>query len=138
MDFVVLSNDQAIFDPVFSAAIVVPAPGVITGSAPQNSNGVTACVVGDEASVVVPGVTYTVGALVGGVGTLSILVLGPDQQARNATSGGRPLILKGTQFRAQLQVIVPATNPNSGVTDPVPIHFGAGRFQTVNTVYQAS
>ncbi|MFL4470114.1 hypothetical protein ACERZ8_09625 [Tateyamaria armeniaca] len=138
MDFVVLSNDQAIFDPVFSAAIVVSSPGVITGSTPQNSNGVTACVVGDEASVLVPGVTYSVGAMVGGVGSLSILALGPDQQAQKTTSAGRPLILKGTQFRAQLQVIVPAMNPMSGFPDPLPIHFGTGSFQTVNTVYKAS
>jgi hypothetical protein len=138
MDYVILSNDQAIFEPAFTPAIVVPRPGVITGSATDRSGGRTACAVGDEASVIVPGVAYTSGGFTTpGVGTLTILALGPDQQARQTTSGGRALILKGSQFRAQFQVNAPAVNPNSGVPDAVPIYFGTGHFVTTNTVWQA-
>jgi len=139
MDYVILSNDQVIFDPGFTPAIVVPQPGVITGTAQDKSGGLTACAAGDEASVVVPGVAYTSGAFATpGVGTLTILALGPDQQARQATSGGRALILKGSQFRAQFQVIAPAVNPNSGVPDAVPIYFGTGSFMTTNTVWKVA
>jgi hypothetical protein len=139
MDFVILSNDQAIFAPAFSPAVVVPVPGIITGSARMQSSGPMICVEGDEATVSVPGVPYTSGAFTTpGVGTLMILSLGPDQRARNATSGGRPLILKGTQFRARFQVTVPAVNPSPPAPDPVPIYFGTGSFLTTNTVFTAS
>lgn len=139
LDFVILSNDQVMFDVGFSPAIIVPVPGVITGSAQALSNGVMACVTGDEASVQVPGVAYTSGAFVTpGVGLVTILALGGDQQAQQGTSGGRPYILKGSTFQAKLQVLAPAINPSSGVPDPVPIYFGSGQFMTANMVFKAA
>lgn len=137
MDFVILSGDQAVFDVAFSPAIIVPVPGVITGTAQAQSNGPTACVVGDEVSVRVPGVAYTSGAFtMPGVGMLTILALGGDQQAVQGRSGGKPFILKGSIFQAQLQVLAPASNPTSA--DPVPIYFGTGQFVTTNTVFKAA
>lgn len=139
MDQVILSNDQALFDPVFAPAIVIPRPGTITGSTMEQSGGRTVCAVGDETSVIVPGVSYTSGVFATpGLGTLSILALGPDQQAMQTSSGGRPLILRGSQFRAQFQVTIPAVNPNTGVPDGLPIYFGTGSFLTTNTVFQAA
>jgi len=139
MDFVILTGDQAIFDPAFPPAIAVPTPGTITGTAQAQSNPMTACVEGDEASVVVPGVAYTSGAFSApGVGMLSIESLAADQVARNATSGGKGLILKGVKFRAKLQVTAPATNPSSGAPDPVAVYNGTGSFVTTNGVFKAS
>lgn len=139
MDYVILSNDQVMFNVGFSPAIVVPVSGVITGSAQALSNGLMACVTGDEASVQVPGVAYTSGAFATpGVGLVTILALGGDQQAQQGKSGGRPFILKGSTFQAQLQVLAPAINPASGVPDPVPLYFGSGQFITTNTVFKAA
>jgi len=136
MDFVILNNDQVIFDASFTPAVIVPVPGTIIGSAQANSNGLTACVVGDERSVQVPGVAYTSGAFtIPGVGLLTILSLGGDQQSKQGKSGGRPFILNGSVFQAQLQVLAPASNPTSA--DPVPIYFGSGQFVTVNTVFES-
>ena len=138
MDFVILSGDQAIFDPAFPPAVAVPIPGVISGTA-QAKNKVTACVEGDQASVVVAGAAYISGAFATpGVATLTIESLGADQVARQAQSGGKGLILKGTKFRAKLQVTVPAVNPISGAPDPAPIYYGTGSFVTTNVVLKAS
>lgn len=135
MDLVILSGDQAIFDATFSPAIIVPIPGVITGTAQAQSSGPTACLVGDETSVQVPGVAYTSGAFtIPGVGMLTILSLGADQQAVQGTSGGKPFILKGSTFQAQFQVLAPASNPTTAV-DPVPIYYGTGQFVTTNSVF---
>jgi len=137
LDFVILSNDQVMFDASFSPAIIVPVPGVITGSSQAQSGAVPACVVGDEASVQVPGVAYTSGAFtIPGVGMLTILALGGDQQAVQGKSGGKPFILKGSVFQAQLQVLAPASNPVA--VDPVPIYFGTGQFVTANAVFRAA
>ncbi len=137
MDFVILSGDQAVFNAAFTPAVIVPLPGVITGSAQSKSSGPTACVVGDEGSVQVPGVAYTSGAFtVPGVGMLTIFALGPDQQAVQGKSGGKPFILKGSTFRAKLQVLAPASN--RGGPDPVPVYFGSGQFVTKNTVFKAA
>ncbi len=89
----------------------------------------------DEASVQVPGVACASGDKAGGVGLLTILALGPDQQARQGSVTSRPLILRGTQFRARLQVVVPASGA-SGL-DPVSIYSGTGRFLTTNTTWRA-
>jgi hypothetical protein len=137
MDFVILTGDQAVFDPVFGAAIVVPVPGTITGSAAERSLGRQVCALGDEASVVVPGVAYSTPAFPQpGVGILTILSLAADQQAMQATSSGRPLILRGTKFQARFQVIVPASNPTSA--DVVPLYLGTGGFLTTNTTTRAA
>ncbi len=138
MDFIILSGDQAIFDAPFPPAIVVPVPGTISGTAQAQSNQIAACVEGDEASVVVPGAAYISGGFsVPGVGTLTIASLGVDQVATQGKSGGRALILKGSKFQAKFQVSAPATNPVSGITDPVPIYNGTGSFVTTNVVLKA-
>jgi hypothetical protein len=139
MDFVILSGDQAIFDPAFAPAIVIPVPGTISGTGQAKSNQAATCVEGDEASVVVPGVAYTSGGFaIPGVGTLKIESLGTDQVAQNAKSGGKALILKGVKFRARLEVAAPATNPASRAPDPDPIYNGTGSFVTTNMVFKAS
>jgi contractile injection system spike tip protein len=137
MDLVIITGDQAIFDPSFPPATVVAPPGVITGTAKEKINGLLVCAAGDEASVVVPGATYfTPSFPIPGVGTLTIESLATDQQARKAKSGSRAVILKGTKFRARFQVNVPAqVVPPSGtpILDPTPTYSGMGSFVTTNT-----
>ncbi|MBI1356594.1 MAG: hypothetical protein GC160_19815 [Acidobacteria bacterium] len=139
MDFIIVTGDQAMFDPSFPPAVVVPMPGTISGTAQAQVNHVAACVEGDEGSVVVPGAAYTSGAFtIPGVGTLSISSLGGDQVATQAKSGDKAFILKGAKFQAKFEVSAPATNPNSGVPDPTPTYSGTGSFITTNTVSQAT
>jgi hypothetical protein len=138
VDIVILSGDQAIFNPSFPPATVVPLPGTISAGNRANRNQISVCVEGDESTLVVAGAAYISGAFVTpGVGTLTIESLGSDQKAQNAKSGGKALILKGTLFRAKFQVSSPATNPSSGAADPVPIYNGTGYFLTTNTVLKA-
>ncbi len=140
MDLVIITGDQAIFDPSFPPATVVAQPGVITGSAKKKSNGLVVCAAGDEASVVVAGAAYfTPSFPIPGVGTLTIESLMPDQQAKKDKSGGRALILRGSKFRARFQVASPAQVPVTGgtVPDPTPVYSGTGSFITTNTRVRA-
>lgn len=140
MDFVIITGDQAVFDPSFPPATVIAPPGVITGTAKGKGGGLIACAEGDEASVVVPGAVYfTPSFPIPGVGTLTIESLGPDQKARKGKSGGRLLILRGTKFRARLQVSAPAQVPTASGTapDPTPVYSGTGSFVTTNTRFRA-
>lgn len=137
MDFVLVTGDQAIFDAVFAPAIVVAPPGTITGTGRATINGSLICVEGDEASVLVPGAVYTTPTFpIPGVGLLRIVGLGVDQVARKDTSGRRGVLLKGSQFRAQMQVMAPASNPTSA--DAVPIYNGTGTFLTTNVKVRAA
>jgi hypothetical protein len=139
MDLVIITGDQAIFDPPFPPATVMAPPGVITGTAQESVNKIKVCAEGDEGSVVVSGAVYfTPSHPIPGVGTLFIESLGPDQRAKKGKSTNRALILKGTKFRARFQVASPAMSPPPGSTpDPVPIYFGTGSFITTNTLLKS-
>jgi hypothetical protein len=69
------------------------------------------------------------------VGTLRITSLGGDQIAKKGKSGGKTVILKGTKFRAQFQVMAPAqiSTAVGPVPDPTPSYNGTGNFLTTNT-----
>lgn len=135
MKNIVLDGDQAVFIPSFPPATVVPIPGTISGTGDCKSSGSTVCVEGDEDSVSVSGVVYISGAFVTpGSGTLTISSLGSDQVAPNGKSGGKVMILQGSQFTAKFEVSSPAVNPNSGVTDPVTSYSGNGMFVTTDLV----
>ncbi len=140
MDFVIITGDQAVFDPSFPPATVVAPPGMITGSTKEKINGLIICAAGDEASVVVAGAAYfTPSFPIPGVGTLTIESLAADQQARKGKSGSRAVILKGTKFRARFQVNVPAQviQVSGPVLDPTPVYSGTGSFITTNTRVRA-
>lgn len=140
MDFVIINGDQAVFDSSFPPATVIAPPGVISGTAKAKVNGLPACVEGDEASVVVAGAVYfTPSFPIPGAGTLTIESLGPDQKAQKGTSGGSGFILRGSRFRARLQVNAPATVPSvsGAVPDPTPVYTGTGSFITTNTSARA-
>jgi hypothetical protein len=133
-DFIITTGDTVTFNPNFGPALVVVAPGTITGSSRVNIDGAAACVQGDEASVSAP-VTYTNPAATlatPGAETLTISALGADQLGQKTSSTQKPLILKGSTFTALLTVQAPASNPAVGATDPVPMYTGTGQFVTSN------
>jgi hypothetical protein len=138
MDQIIRSGDQAQFMPNFGAAILLaPAIGVITGSAVTVAAAkMPTCVMGDEATVVVPGIPYMSGSFVTpGTCTLTIQALGGDQTSKKTMSGGKPVIVKGMMFTAKMQVMTPAMQPNPPappIPDPVPMNIGQGMFITTN------
>lgn len=140
-DYVVISGDTAIFLPIFGIATVTVAPGTIIGSGTADVNGVSVCVEGDEASVVVPGCAYitTAGHVTPGVGVLTISGLNSDQVASSTDNNGLPLILKGSSFDAKFTVVAPAIIPPPVNTpDTTTEYSGSGNFMTTNTIVKAT
>lgn len=142
MDYVLLDRDQAIFQPGFGAATVVPLPGTLQASGPATVKGMKMCVVGDESTVSVQGCIYTTAShTIPGTGTLQITGLASDQLAQNSSTGGKKLMLKGQSFQARFSVQTPAQQPSpagSPVPDPNPSYTGQGNFQTSNSLLRAS
>ncbi len=142
-DFILIEGDQVIFLPHFGAATVVVKPGQLKGSGPCTLNGKKLCIVGDEAAVSVPGCAYTSGAFtIPGTGTLKVASLGANHTARQTNTGGRPLLLKGSNFIAKFEVQTAARQPPKGPGAPIPdsaAHYtGAGQFATTNNVLKTS
>ena len=132
-DFVIVTGDQAIFNPNFPPATVVVQPGIITGTGRSTTVGPIVCIRGDEASVIVPGCAYFTPTYVGGFGTLTISALNADQIAKQTKFAGTPAILKGTLFTAKFTVTIPAPLAvGTGPPDPVLSYVGNGQFQTTN------
>ena len=111
-DFILITGDIAMFNPVFGQAIVTVIPGNIVGSSKDMINKKIVCVDGDEKSVIVPGCSYiTPTHNIPGVGTLSIESLAANQKAQKTKFNGKPVLLKGGTFKAKFQVVAPAQQP---------------------------
>jgi len=142
-DLILIDGDLANFQPTFGAATVVVHPGTITASGKAKVAGKTACVVGDEGSVSVPGCSYVAGQhVIPGTGTLTIASLAGDQQAGTSASGGKKLLLKGSTFTARFSVSVPAQQPPPGPGSPIPdateTYSGSGSFVPADATVKAS
>jgi hypothetical protein len=140
-DFILVDGDTVTFMPSFGPAIVVVAPGTLSGSGPAKIGGKAACVDGDETNVKVQGCAYTSGAFtIPGVGTLMIDALGGDQKAQKTKTGGKAVLLKGSTFTAKFQVTAPATNTSpTPAPDPVTMYSGgSGTFMNTNTTVKGS
>jgi hypothetical protein len=134
-DYILTTGDTVMFKPSFGAATVVVAPGTLSGTGRGKVAGKPVCVQGDEATVMVPGCAYqTPQYSIPGVGTLSIAALAGDQVAQRTKSGGKPVLLKGGDFTAKFQVMVPAMQPTGAgpVPDATPQYSGNGSFVTTN------
>lgn len=142
LDFVLIENDIANFMPNFGAAVVVVQPGILKASGPATYNGKKLCVDGDEKQVSVPGCTYIAGPYsIPGVGTLKIESLAPDQKATKTNTGGKAVLLKGSNFIAKFEVQTPAQQPTAAgpVPDGTPIYSGgSGSFTTTNVKFKGS
>jgi hypothetical protein len=140
MDYVLIDADQALFEPMFGAAMVVVRPGRLRGSGPATLNGKRICVVGDEASATVSGCPYCSGAYpIPGTGSLEVASLAGDQRTRTIQSGGQQLLLVGQAFTARFRVESPAQQPTAtgSIPDPIAEYTGQGRFLTTNRILRA-
>ena len=116
-----IEGDLAIFLPTFGAATVVVQPGTMKASGPATIGGKKICVDGDESKVEVPGCVYiTAQHSIPGTGTLKIAALASDQKAKKTKTGGKAVLLKGSQFTAKFEVQSPAQQPPPGPGSPVP------------------
>ncbi|MEH1804411.1 hypothetical protein [Nostoc sp.] len=137
LDFILISGDRAIFNPIFGKAIVVVRPGFLTGTGIPTVNKKNICIDGDEKKVIVPGCSYTSPPFViPGMGILSIQSLAANQKSKKVKSKGKVVLLKGNTFKAKFQVMVPATQPTIPPIPPEPDttlqYSGTGTFMTTN------
>lgn len=136
MDTVLLENDLAMFLPTFGIATVVVRPGTVMASGPMTVNGRKVAVEGDEKKVVVMGCPYTAGPFsIAGVGKLEIDTLVPNQKAIISSTGGKKMLLVGSQFIAKFSVMTPAQQPQPPKppqSDPTPMYTGQGNFVSTN------
>ena len=142
-DYILIEGDKANFMPNFGAAIVAVQPGTLQGSGPATLNGKKLCVDGDEKKVSVPGCVYfTPQYSIPGTGTLKIASLAANQKAKKTKTGGKVVMLKGSQFTAEFEVQSPAKQPPPGpgspIPDATPKYSGQGSFLTTNLKYQGS
>lgn len=139
-DFVIVEGDQVVFLPTFGAALVIPQPANMQASGPAKIGGKKMCVEGDEGNVTVSGVTYFTPAYpIPGTGTLSIDSLAGDQVAKKSSTGGKSVLLKGSQFNAKFEVQSPAQQPPpSGTPDSTTQYSGNGMFVPSNVFVKAT
>jgi Contractile injection system spike tip protein len=144
MDYVLLDGDLAIFQTAFGVAKVEVQPGTLRGSGPATLGGKKLCVDGDEGSVSVPGCLYTAPPhSLSGNGILEIAALAGDQKAGKTQTGGKKVLLKGSQFTARFKVLAPAQQPPppgsaSPIPDATPEYSGSGSFVTANSKLRGS
>jgi len=139
-DTILQDGDIANFIPAFGAAVVVVQPGKLRASGPATINGKKICVDGDEKSVEVPGCMYMTPVYsIPGTGTLKIQALNGDQLAKKTNTGGKAMMLKGSQFDAVFEVQSPAKQPPPGpgapVPDGTPKYSGKGSFIPANMIF---
>jgi hypothetical protein len=140
---ILIDGDQAIFSPMFGAATVVVQPGKMRASGPATIGGKKICVDGDESKLQVPGCVYiTAQHSIPGTGTLKIAALAADQKARKTKTGGKAVLLKGSQFTAKFEVQSPAQQPPPGpgspVPDATPQYSGQGMFMPGNSKFTSA
>ncbi|NES84096.1 MAG: hypothetical protein F6K10_23300 [Moorea sp. SIO2B7] len=135
-DFILITGDKAMFNPTFGQATVTVRPGDLIGTGKHKINGKLVCVDGDEKKVTVPSCPYiTSKCSIPGMGMLFIKSLASDQKAKNVKSGGKPVLLKGGEFKAKFTVLVPAQQPSA--PNPIPDttlqYSGSGTFLSTNS-----
>ena len=142
-DFILIDGDIVNFIPTFGAAVVVVQPGTLSGSGPATLNGKNVCVDGDEKNVSVPGCMYIASPyVIPGTGTLKIDALASNQVATKTNTGGKAVLLKGSQFTAKFEVQSPAQQPPPGpgspIPDATPQYSGNGMFVTTNVKFKGT
>lgn len=129
MDYVIIDQDQVIFESQQGAATITPVITTIPASGEATVNDKKICVFPDYKKVTLH-VNYINGAFVNGQGDMTIDSLNDDQIAKVSFDNyGIPLILKGSKFNSKLTVTTPAIAPGSPPTsDLTPIYMGNGIF----------
>ncbi|WP_461535203.1 hypothetical protein [Spongorhabdus nitratireducens] len=133
-DIAIITGDQVQFLPAQGAAtLMAPALIPINGSGTLTIMGKPICLEGDEKNVQLP-IPYIAGPyIIPGMGLLKITALGGDQLSKKALNG-KKMILKGSQFDAEMQVTAPAQQPTptGPVPDGTPKYTGKGQFISTN------
>jgi len=140
-DFVLIDNDEVVFDSMFGVASVTVQPGKMEGTGKTSLNSKAVCVEGDETKVEVPGCSYMAPPhTIQGAGTLTIAALGEDQKGQKTSAGGKAVLLRGGKFKAEFTVQKPALQPGTPtVPDQVGKKYtGTGEFKTSNNKYKAT
>jgi hypothetical protein len=142
-DFILIDGDTATFNQAFGPAVVKVQDGVMKGSGPGTVEGKKLCVAGDEEGLSVPNCSYmTVTHPIAGHGTLKISALAVDQTAQKTATGGKLVLLKGSTFQAEFEVMAPAKQPSPSGGPPNPdltrTYVGTGKFNTKNTLFRGS
>ena len=138
-DFILINDDDVLFDSTFGAAVVDVRPGTIKASGPGTLKSSRFCVTGDEATVAVQCTYLTATHSTKGSGMLKIDMLAGNQIATKTNTGDKPVLLKGGVFKARFEVLTPATQPPpANTTDPMVVHYGTGRFATKNDKFKAT
>ena len=134
-DFILITGDTAKFNRTFGQAIFsTEYSGDLIGTGKDKINGKLVCVDGDERRVTVRDCAYkTPTHSKEGKGMLFIESLAGNQKAKKTKSGGKPVLLKGGEFKAKFTVLVPAQQPS---TPPIPDttlqYSGTGTFMSMN------
>ena len=112
-DFIIVDGDVVNFLPTVGAAVVVPIPTTIAGTASKTKvTGKPACLEGDEKDVKSSGCMYIAPPyVIPGTGTLKIDKLNSDQLTEKTKIEGKKVILKGSMFDAVFEVQSPAQQP---------------------------
>src|SRR5258708_21227381 len=99
-DFIIVGGDTVNFLPAFGAAVVVPIPTTIAGTASKTKvTGKPACLEGDEKDVKSSGCMYIAPPyVIPGTGTLKIDKLNSDQLTEKTKIAGKTVILNGAKF----------------------------------------
>ena len=139
-DTAIITGDQVQFLPAQGAAILMaPAMIPINGSGTMTVMGKPVCLKGDEKNVQMPIPYIAAPYVIPGMGLLKISALGGDQLSKKLMNG-KKLILKGSQFDAEMQVTAPAQQPTP--TGPVPDstakYSGKGQFISTNVKFTPS
>ncbi len=142
-DYILITGDFAIFDAnSFSGLTFIPPPPpfVLSGNGKMKINGQVICVEGDEGNVQIPCGYNTQSCPQPGAGVLTIESLNSNQKAQKNKSGGKSVLLKGSQFNAKFTVNSPAMNPQAATPDPLAAqgYKGQGEFNTNNIKVKGS
>jgi Contractile injection system spike tip protein len=138
-DIILLTGDEVIFNPNFGQAIVTVRPAKLIGTGKDKIDGKLICIDGDEKKVTVPACPYiTQKCTIPGMGMLFIQSLASAQKAQKTKSKGKPVLLKGGEFKAKFTVTSPAQQPST--PNPIPDttiqYSGTGTFITTNLKVQ--
>jgi hypothetical protein len=134
-DIILVTGDEVIFSSNFGQAIVTVRPAKLIGTGKDKIDGKLVCIDGDERKVTVPACPYvTQKCSIPGMGTLFIQSLDSSQKAQKTKSKGKPVLLKGGEFKAKFTVISPAQQPST--PNPIPDttlqYSGTGTFISTN------
>ena len=140
-DFVIRTGDLlsvSLLQPVVVPALLAPVPLVGTGMT-VNAGGPPVCLEGDELPPVLRAALPYISPpfVTPGVGTLTVTLTPANKTLQ--TVNGRAILIKGTPFVAQFQVVAPAMQPTPAgpIPDPVLLKPGTAQFITTNVSVRA-